>query len=103
MSYKFFPKNRYIDGLILGLCAAFFLFIEMYASPVKMGTSEHYWLLLIFGIVLIRVTYLAWSKFYGKNADKNPSTLFKIRKALVTFCGVAGLVLYFIYIFNFAL
>ncbi len=97
MSYKFTPKIRIIDGLIICLC------VFAFSLSPKMGTSEHYLVLLTVGILMIRYAYLVGSRLYGENAEKNPTTLFKIRKVVATFCVVAALVLYFIYIFNWVL
>ena len=50
---------------------------------------------------MFRWAYLAWSYFYDENANKNPSLLFKIHKAWVTFGAVAAFVTYFAIIFIF--
>ena len=100
--YKFTLKNLMIDGLIIGLWV-FTLLRLKYASPADMGMSELYWFVLVFGIVLIRWAYLAWSCFYGEYANKNPSILFKIQKVLMTCGAVVGLAVYFIFIFIFLL
>ena len=44
--------------------------------------------------------YLGWVYFYGTNANKNFSLLFKIHKVWVTFGAVTALVAYFVIIFN---
>lgn len=100
MFYKVTPKNLLIDGLVLGL-VAFSILKSRYAAPADIGFTEFYWMLLAVGVFLIRWAYLAWSYFYDENANKNPSLLFKIHKAWVTFCAVASFVMYFIFIFLF--
>ena len=65
----------------------------------SIGLPEVYWITLAGGIFLVRWAYLAWPYFYGENANKNPSLLFKIHKVWVTFGAVVTFVLYFIIIF----
>lgn len=102
MYYKVTLKNLMIDGLVLGL-VAFSILKSKYAAPADIGLTEFYWMLLAGGVFLIRWAYLAWSCFYGKNADKSPTLLFKIHKAWITFGAVATFVAYFAIIFIFLL
>jgi hypothetical protein len=102
MFYKLTLKNLMIDGLVIGL-VAFSILKSKYAAPADIGLTEFYWMLLAAGVFLIRWAYLAWSYFYGENANKNPGLLFKIHKVWVTFGAVVSFVLYFIIIFIFLL
>ena len=103
MFYKFTPKNLIIDGLVLGLCA-FSLYSARTVAKTSIegniGLTEVYWITLAGGVFLVRWAYLGWSYFYGKNANKNLSLLFKIHKVWVTFIGIASFVAYFIIVFN---
>jgi len=102
MFYKFTPKNLTIDGLVVGL--VFFSIYKARAMPEgSSGLIEFYWMLLAGGIFLIRWAYLAWSCFYGKSSNKNPSLVFKIQKVLMTCGAVVGLVAYFALILIFFL
>jgi predicted membrane channel-forming protein YqfA (hemolysin III family) len=95
--YKITPKNLVIDGLVLGL--VFFSIHKGRSAPEgNAGLTEFYWMVLAGGVFLVR-----WSYFYGENANKKPSLLFKIHRAWVTFCAVASFVAYFIFIFIFLL
>ena len=98
MFYKLTLKNLMIDGLVIGL-VAFSILKSKYAAPADIGLTEFYWMLLAAGIFLIRWAYLAWSCFYGKSANKNPSLVLKIQKILMTFGAVVGLIAYFALIF----
>ena len=91
-----------IDGLVLGL-VAYSILKSKYAAPADIGLTEFYWMVLAAGFFLVRWAYLAWSYFYGENANKNPSLLFKIHRAWVTFGGVCAFATYFVIIFVFLL
>ena len=73
-----------IDSLVIGLCAFSLYNAKTVARASSDGSSiglpEAYLITLAGGVFLVRWAYLAWSYFYGGNANKNPSLLFKIHK-----------------------
>jgi hypothetical protein len=103
MFYKFTLKNLMIDSLVIGL-GAFSLYSARTVAKASIdgstiGLAEAYLITLAGGIFLVRWSYLAWSYFYGENANKKPSLLFKVHKGWVTFCSVIAFIMYFGFIY----
>lgn len=103
MFYKFTLRNLIIDSLVIGLCAFSIYNARAVAKTSIDGNSigliEGYWIMLAGGVFLVRWAYLGWSYFYGNNANPNPSVLFRVHKAWVTFCAVTAFVVYFIFLY----
>ena len=87
-----------IDGLIIGLWVVTFLQLK-YVPPAYSKALGIFWIMPMFGIVLVRLSYLSCSYFYGKSANQNPSLLFKIHRAWVTFAALVAFILFFMLYF----
>ena len=102
MFYKLSIKNLTVDVLILSLCAFSIFNARVVANSSvvgNIGLEEVFWITIAAGVFLARWAYLGWSYFYGENARKSSSPIFKIHRAWVTFGAVVTFIVYFVIVF----